>query len=198
MRQWVDATVSRLQAMQADTVLEVGCGTGLILTRLAPTCRRYIAVDFAGPVVRRLEQYVATEPVLAHVVEVRQREAAALAGVADRSVDLVVLNSVVQYFPDVTYLLQVLAEAVRVTRNGGHIWIGDVRSLPLWAAFHTSVQLAKAPPQLGVGAVRARIAQAQRLEKELVIAPALFEAVQRVGRQWGAHAGGSRPGTTTS
>jgi ubiquinone/menaquinone biosynthesis C-methylase UbiE len=31
----------------------------------------------------------------------------------------VILNSVVQYFPGTDYLLQALAEAVRVTRPGG-------------------------------------------------------------------------------
>ena len=42
-----------------------------------------------------------------------------------------VLNWVVQYFPDVQYLLRVLQGAVGVTKDGGKIFIGDVRHLGL-------------------------------------------------------------------
>src|SRR5205823_4185465 len=109
--------------------------------------------------------------------ELRRGVADDLGEMADDSVDLVILNSVVQYFPDLDYLLAVLAEATRVTRRGGHLFIGDVRSLPLLEAYHTSVQLAQAPATLAVPALRARIAQACRREEELVVAPELFEAV---------------------
>ena len=56
----------------------------------------------------------------------RQGLANELSFVGDDSVDLVILNSVVQYFPDVEYLLEVLSEAVRVVQRGGHIFVGDV------------------------------------------------------------------------
>ena len=111
----------------------------------------------------------------------RQGLAHELSFLADDSVDLVILNSVVQYFPDIDYLLGVLSEAVRVTRRGGYIFVGDVRSLPLLEAYHTSVQLYKAPRQMLLGELQQRIAQAQRTEKELLVDPALFG---ELGRRW--------------
>ena len=66
---------------------------------------------------RGLEAYLASRADLGHV-ELRQGLAHELSFLGDDSVDLVILNSVVQYFPDVDYLLEVLAEAVRVTRRG--------------------------------------------------------------------------------
>jgi amino acid adenylation domain-containing protein/FkbM family methyltransferase len=81
----------------------------------------------------------------------------------------------------VEYLLKVLAEAVRVTRRGGHIFIGDVRSLPLLAAYHTSVQLYRAAAETSLRELLQRIGQAQRHDKELVIDPSLFG---EMGQRW--------------
>ena len=180
MRQWVDATVARLQGVRHAAVLEVGCGTGLLLTRLAPGAARYVGLDFSGEVLEQLGAYVAREPALAHV-ELEQAEAGAVARLADGSMDLVILNSVVQYFPDVEYAVEVVREAVRVTRAGGHVFVGDVRSLPMLGTYHTSVQLYKAGGDVVGRELWHRIARGQRREKELVLAPALFE---EVGRRW--------------
>ncbi len=178
MQMWVDATVARIQAVGARRIVEVGCGTGLLLTRLAPDCERYVGTDFSETALDQLREYVPRRPDLAHV-ELRQGVAHDLAFLPDDSVDLVVLNSVVQYFPDVDYLVSALAEAVRVTRPGGHVFVGDVRSLPLLDAFHASVQVYHAAGSLEVAELRRQIAQAQRRERELVVAPELFDAFAR-------------------
>src|SRR5262249_38758043 len=91
----------------------------------------------------------------------------------------VLLNSVVQYFPDVDYLRVVLGEAVRVARPGGHIVVGDVRSLPLLTAFHTSVQLQRAAAGTDAPPLRARVQHAVRQDKELVLDPEFFAAFVR-------------------
>ena len=180
MRLWVEETVAHLRALQPNRVLEIGCGTGLLLTRLAVGCESYLGLDFSAQVLAQLGAYLATREDLAHVV-LRQGPAHELSFLGDDSVDLVILNSVVQYFPDIDYLLEVLSEAVRVTRRGGHIFVGDLRSLPLLGAYHSSVQLYKAPRQMLLGELQQRIAQAQRNEKELLVDPALFD---ELGRRW--------------
>ena len=50
MRIWVEETVSRLRALRPSRVLEIGCGTGLLLTRLAGTCESYVGLDFSAEV----------------------------------------------------------------------------------------------------------------------------------------------------
>jgi hypothetical protein len=84
---------------------------------------------------------------------------------------MVVLNSVVQYFPDVEYLLAVLERSIGLVGAGGRVFVGDVRHSGLLAAFHGSVQLFRARGGLSVGHVRGQIARAQGQEKELVIDP---------------------------
>ncbi len=42
MREWVDDAVNRVLLQQPRRVLEIGCGTGLLLFRIAPHCERYL------------------------------------------------------------------------------------------------------------------------------------------------------------
>ncbi len=178
MRIWVEQTVAQLTALGPSRVLEIGCGTGLLLTRLAPRCASYTGVDFSAEVLAQLEPFVRQHEELNHV-HLRQGLAHEISFAADDSVDLVVLNSVVQYFPNINYLVQVLEEAVRVTRPAGHIFIGDVRSLPLMEPYHTSVQLHKADAETSLNELRQRISQAMRNDKELLVSPALLDHIAR-------------------
>ena len=180
MRIWVEETVARLRTLAPQRMLEIGCGTGLLLSRLAAGCESYIGLDYSEEVQGQLKAYLSARADLMHV-ELRQGLAHDLSFVGNDAVDLVIVNSVVQYFPDVDYLLEVLGEAVRVTRRGGHIFIGDVRSLPLLKAYHTSVQLHKAARDLSTAELRHRVWLGERNEKELVVDPKLFE---EFGQQW--------------
>src|SRR5262249_7890059 len=129
-------------------------------------------------VVSQLGEYLEQREDLRHV-EVRQGAAHDLSSIADDSRDLVIINSVIQYFPDLDYLLEVLSEAVRITAPGGHIFVGDVRSLPLLEAYHTSVQLYKAADEVTSGELRQQVRQAERNEEELVVDPELFSELGR-------------------
>ena len=87
-------------------------------------------------------------------MQLREGMAHELSFLGDDSVDLVILNSIVQYFPSTDYLLQALEQAVRVTKKGGHIFVGDVRNLALQEAFHASVQMYKAGADLTLAELR--------------------------------------------
>ncbi|MGQ0704096.1 MAG: amino acid adenylation domain-containing protein, partial [Gemmatimonadales bacterium] len=176
MREWVDQTVERILALRPRRVLDVGCGTGLFTFRVAPHCERYHGMDISAAALRAIEadpamrslSNVTLEPGSAHEID----------RFAPESFDLVVLNSVIQYFPSVEYLLDVLRKATRLVAPGGAIFLGDVRSFPLLETFHTSVALAQAAPTLGVADLRSRIQQRMAHETELVVDPAFFEAAR--------------------
>src|SRR5262249_46685578 len=92
--------------------------------------------------------------------------------------DVVVLNSVAQYFPDVRYLMEVLRHAVHHLAPGGAVFVGDVRSLPLFPAFAASVELAQAADDLATTELLARIERRRRHDSELVIDPDFFHALR--------------------
>jgi len=179
MREWVEETVVRISALRPRSVLEIGCGTGLLLFRLAPACERYLGTDFSRVALDSVRAELdRTGRELQHV-SLAEQLADDFTGVDEGGFDAVVLNSVVQYFPDLDYLLRVLEGAVRAVRAGGTIFVGDVRSLPLLEAFHTSVELYRAPPSLPLEQLARRVEERARREEELVLDPALFATIGR-------------------
>ncbi len=175
MREWLDDALADVRALRPRRILEIGCGTGLLLWRLAPGAGRYVGTDLSRAALDRLAARLAAaagpEVLLLH------REGADFSGLADDSFDAVVLNSVVQYFPGAAYLERVLAEAVRVTAPGGAVFVGDVRSLPLLPALHASVLLARAPGGQPAADLARALAQRLDAEDELALAPAFFPAL---------------------
>ena len=90
-------------------------------------------------------------------VALRQRPAADFEDIEPASFDTVILNSVVQYFPGLEYLERVLHGAVEAVSPGGAVFVGDVRSLPLLEAFHTSVELYGAAADLSATTLQERV-----------------------------------------
>src|ERR1700730_13234103 len=58
MREWVATTVTEILALRPKQVLEIGCGTGLVLLRMAPHCQRYVGTDFSPAVLAALQKQV--------------------------------------------------------------------------------------------------------------------------------------------
>jgi amino acid adenylation domain-containing protein len=184
MKLWVEQTVDRIAATGPDRVLEIGCGMGLLLFRLAPNCSYYlgtdfskVALDFVGKHAERLEM---------PQVHLESRWADNFDGIEDDSLDCIVLNSIILDFPSMEYLQQVLEGSARAVKPGGAIFVGDVRSGPLLEVYQSSVQLFQAPDDLSQEQLSARVRRLIRQEEELVIDPAYFlwlrEKLDEIGR----------------
>lgn len=176
MHEWVKYRVQQILSFKPSRVLEIGCGTGLLLFSIAPHCSQYWATDFSSVSLNSIQQQL-TKQELSHV-KLLHKMAHDFDDVEPAAFDAVILNSVVQYFPSLNYLLQVLEGAVKAIAPGGFIFIGDVRSLPLLTAFHASVQLHQADGALDRTQLRQRVQRSQFEETELVIDPALFHALR--------------------
>ena len=189
MREQVDATVSRIQALKPQRVLEIGCGTGLLLFRLAPECEQYAATDFSA----RAVEYVKAQAQNLPQVTVWQAEADDFASIAPGTFDVVVLNSVVQYFPGAAYLERVLRGAVAELRPGGHVFVGDVRSLALLEAFHASVEVTWAASDVRREEIRDTVQRRLRQDPELLIGTEFFAGFGLacpMSRAWRRSSGG--------
>ncbi len=179
MHEWVDLTIQEILRCEPSEALELGCGAGLLLLRLAPRCKRYVGVDNAPAVVQTLKRQMQQLGGDWTQTEILERAADDFAGLGENSFDTLILNSVAQYFPSLSYLLSILEKAVRVVRPGGKIFLGDLRSLPLQGAFSTSVELFQAPPTASVSELRERVRKRIRLDEQLVLSPALFLALRQ-------------------
>ncbi|MBT5927129.1 MAG: AMP-binding protein, partial [Verrucomicrobia bacterium] len=175
MKEWQEEILTQIIARKPRRVLEIGCGSGLLLFNVAPQCEEYWATDLSATAIQRAQR-IAVKKGLNHVT-LMNRPGHLFEGIPTGSFDLVIINSVIQYFGGMDYLVKVLAGAKEVVRDGGAVFVGDVRSLPLLPAYHASVQLFQASgdrtrDQLGK-IVQSKIA----LEEELVIAPEFFQAL---------------------
>jgi ubiquinone/menaquinone biosynthesis C-methylase UbiE len=177
MREWIDNTVAEISVLRPQEVLEIGCGTGLLLLRIAPKCKRYVATDLATAVLEKLRKQMEQMSGPWFAVEVLERLAHNFDGLAEASFDTVVINSVTHYFPNASYLTKVIDEAARLLKPGGNIFIGDVRSLPLLEAYATSVELFQAAKEMELAELRERVARRVEQEEQLVISPAFFLAL---------------------
>ncbi|MBY8880281.1 class I SAM-dependent methyltransferase [Actinacidiphila acidipaludis] len=173
----IDGVVDQVAALPHRRVLEVGCGTGMLLLRLAPGAERYWATDLSARVLHALRRRLDASPHAYAGVTLLEREGTDFSGFADDSLDLVLLNSVVQYFPSASYLRRMLREAVRVVRPGGAVLIGDVRDLRLLQVLHSSVEVWHADSGTPAGEVRRRVTAAVADEGELLVDPAFFAAL---------------------
>ncbi|MEU8244608.1 amino acid adenylation domain-containing protein, partial [Actinoplanes missouriensis] len=169
MRAWRDAIVARVAEGPAQRVLEVGVGSGLLLARIAPDCDEYWATDFSASVIDRLRE----QTTAAGLTQVRLscRAADDVSGLPAGVFDTVIVNSVVQYFPDHHYLAHVLEQLFTLLADGGRLIVGDVRNRASLRAFHTAVQAGHATD---TSRLRTAVEQALVTDKELCLDPAFF------------------------
>ncbi|WP_027343321.1 class I SAM-dependent methyltransferase [Hamadaea tsunoensis] len=181
MRAWRDTTVARLLAAPPGRVLEVGCGNGLLATELIGPCAAYTGTDIVAeglPSLRTRLQPLG--PGKATLVRAEATDLHTLPG----EYDLIVLNSVIQYFPDARYLLDVLDQAVAKLSPGGRLFVGDVRHSGLAERLYVErayARLAEPTPEKVARLVRV----SSTAEGELLADPRFFVAyAHRLGPDW--------------
>ncbi|MEW1646160.1 non-ribosomal peptide synthase/polyketide synthase [Streptomyces sp. NPDC091219] len=171
MHEWREATLARIGALKPRRILEVGVGSGLLLSRLAPEAEAYWATDFAAPVIRKIGEEVRRDPALAAKVELRCRPAEDLSGLPVAYFDTIVINSVIQYFPSIDHLGTVLHGLMGLLAPGGALFVGDVRNLRLAGTFHTEIQRTRGTAEADLARA---VERGLRLEKELLVDPDYF------------------------
>lgn len=178
MQNWLDDTHRRLKRLPRARVLELGCGTGMIATRLArdPEVAELLATDVSSQALAVAARALSVSEDASKVRFVR-RPAHDFSDIGARAFDLVILNSAAQYFPGAAYLESVLCQAIDATAAGGSVFVGDVRNLRLLPAFQLSKVLARDAPDSRASDVRGRVEAGINSEAELVLDPGFFAAL---------------------
>jgi amino acid adenylation domain-containing protein len=168
MLEWRDNTVERILALQPKRVLEIGCGTGILLFEIAPHCQHYVATDFSPVALNTIHEKLQAAG-LHHIVDLQLQNA----NVFDRkhcdAYDVIIINSVIQYFPDQDYLTEVLNYAVQYINQSGTIFIGDIRSYIHAKPFYALTAWHKTSHRASIAVLKQQYQQLLLNEKELLV-----------------------------
>ena len=175
MREWVDSTVRRIkEECRPSRILEIGCGTGLLLSRLLPDALYYYGTDFSENALAYIKESYNRCGENIKKLELSHRSADDFSSWPEQSFDTAILNSVIQYFPSLTYLKKVIKGVVEKLDSGGTCFIGDVRNALLLPVYHSSVALFKASKETSLQQLRKQVRMRETQEEELCVDPEFF------------------------
>ncbi|MDV3129275.1 condensation domain-containing protein, partial [Mycobacterium sp. 21AC1] len=174
MQEWRSATVERILALQPARVLEIGAGSGLILSQVAPHCEHYVGTDMSAVAMESLALSLERLQIpWRDRVQLLAQPAHVSDGLPLRYFDTVIVNSVIQYFPNAGYLSEVIDNAVELLAPGGRLFLGDVRNHSLHGAFQTGVTLAR-HTGTDPDEIRQLVQRAMLGDPELLLSPEFF------------------------
>ncbi|KAF5252505.1 hypothetical protein FANTH_2399 [Fusarium anthophilum] len=178
MQEWLDDTIKTLRDGQAPgRVLEVGTGSGMILFNLGDGLQSYRGLEPSKSAAAFTNSVIKSVPSLEGKAEVHVGTAQDISQLSDLHPDLVVINSVAQYFPSPEYLVQVADTLVHLP-GVKRLFFGDMRT----NAANKHFLAARAVRTLGDNATkdsaRQKMAELEAREEELLVEPAFFTTLQ--------------------
>ena len=178
MRVWLEGTTQGILSLQPKHLMEVGCGSGLLLFQLAPHLERYIGTDISKDALLSIKDSMPKGGIEGVSIAVHRLQANEMAGFADDLVDTIICNSVMQYFPSMDYFIEVLDGFFRVLQPGGSLYLGDIRNQTLAHHFHALVESAKSQ-EIGASDFLFQVDQRVHRDPELLIDPELFRYLKQ-------------------
>ncbi|HLP60306.1 MAG TPA: D-alanine--poly(phosphoribitol) ligase subunit DltA [Candidatus Deferrimicrobium sp.] len=126
MAEYGDNILKKLMPLLHEqmNILEIGCGSGISMYRIAPRVGSYHGTDLSRGIIEnnreKVQQEGHTNIFLTHLAahEIDRLE--------QRNFDLVIINSVIQSFHGLNYLRDVIAKAVDMLGDHGYLFLGDI------------------------------------------------------------------------
>lgn len=119
----------------SSRILEIGCGSGLILERIAPNVGLYVGTDISEKIIQSLKNTVNNRD----NIRLHALSADKINELPEKDFDVVIVNSVSQFFPDIYYLNHVLDKCSNLLKDTGVILISDVRDKALEKDYYISL-----------------------------------------------------------
>ncbi|KAK2053252.1 enniatin synthetase [Colletotrichum caudatum] len=180
MNEWLDDTIEMVVAHgirgRPVDVVELGTGSGMILFSLARHIHSYNGIEPSRRAVDFVSATAQSIPELADKVHIYEGTATDFHLLGSPFPDLVVINSVAQYFPSQAYLLEVV-EGILTFGSVQTAIFGDIRSFALQKEFLATKALHAMGGKASKAALREKILELDQAEIELMVDPAFFTSL---------------------
>ncbi|PWS29199.1 non-ribosomal peptide synthetase [Pedobacter yonginense] len=176
--EWLSESINRIKEIGAKRIVEIGCGDGQLISELSPQTELYIATDYSPVAIDYINKKIEANPNKWKNVSALVAEANDFSQVNKVSPDLVLINSVVQYFSSSDYLFDVIAKAAN-TIESGCIFIGDVQGKHSLRMHHAADQFLHSSDHLSIADFEERINRRIEIEDELMVDPDFFYQLQK-------------------
>jgi amino acid adenylation domain-containing protein/non-ribosomal peptide synthase protein (TIGR01720 family) len=191
MEKWLQDITRVILAEKPQRVLEIGSGTGLIYYQLAGKIQRYIGTDFSSVSMAQMQRRIDKRERDYPDTTLKLCAAHEVTLAADDTIDTIILNSIIQYFPGEQYMTDVFSQCISLLKGKGTIIIGDVRDLRLLPSFKRRLLLNTLQDKTSVREFVWQAEQEVLKEEELCFSPAyfhhlssLFPDITHVDIQW--------------
>ncbi|KAI7761673.1 hypothetical protein LZL87_014180 [Fusarium oxysporum] len=179
MNEWLDDTIQALlDGQEPGHVLEIGTGTGMLLFNLGAGLESYVGIDPSKAAADFVTHAAESRPELAGRVKMHVGTATDTVGLTGVQPDIIVLNSVVQYFPSPKYLAEVI-EGLAQIPGVSHLFFGDIRSHALNRDFLAARAIYDLGDEATKQAVSRKMMQLEEREEELLVDPGFFTGLVR-------------------
>ncbi|KAI8229002.1 Nonribosomal peptide synthetase dtxS1 [Colletotrichum sp. SAR 10_96] len=180
MNEWLDDTIDMMVTHGIRdgpvSIVELGTGSGMILFSLSRHIRSYHGIEPSRKAVDFVSATAQSIPELADKVHVYEGTATDFHLLGTPSPDLVVINSVAQYFPSQAYLLEVV-EGILKFGSVQTVVFGDIRSFALQKEFLVTKALHATGGKASKGVLREKISELEQAEIEFLVDPAFFTSL---------------------
>ncbi|HKX61326.1 MAG TPA: amino acid adenylation domain-containing protein, partial [Verrucomicrobiae bacterium] len=176
---WIEGIASRLLASKPKRLLEIGCGTGLLLFRLAPHVAEYWATDLSPSALDDIRRRLGPAGLDPSKIKLIEQKAHEFSGLPAFQFDGVILNGVIEYFPNVDYLLRVLKGTVGLLAPGGFVFLGAIPNLAAQEILHVGGELSRAADSEDGATLRRQARNRMAADRRLLVTPEFFRELPK-------------------
>ncbi|WP_344854066.1 amino acid adenylation domain-containing protein, partial [Pedobacter jeongneungensis] len=139
MKEFVTNVLEKIKPhlSSSNTVLEVGCGSGLIMFELAPLVSSYVGTDISNEVLKICKHDI--EAGKFKNIELKELNAQEIDQFGEATFDVIIANSVIQYFPSLDYLRRFLLKCVNLLSENGVLFLGDIMDKSLQKEYYQAL-----------------------------------------------------------
>ncbi|RSL49592.1 hypothetical protein CEP54_012351 [Fusarium duplospermum] len=180
MNEWLDDTIATIRnGNPLGHVLEVGIGSGMIFFNILDGLKSYVGLDPSSRAVEYVTKAAKSIPSLANTnVRIHQGTAADVKKLPrPLQPDMVVINSVAQYFPSQEYLQELVEDLLNIETVEA-IYFGDMRSWALYRQFGVSKALHQRQGKITRDDLRRSLRDMEDGEMEFLVDPCFFTGLR--------------------